>query len=548
MRGTEIKPGLAGVRLSIENNAGWLLVGGGLASLVLFALIPAFRDVSGAGFVVWAALFALSMAALTTGAVTLFTRTLDRSGIADTGYDPDAQINVLFRLGYLFIAAVVFFSITLLINPAYFAASEQTANGDAHSRSHRAMAIVQGCDYSVPSKESIGRAPASNVAPSEDGGFSFQVERRPAAMPAGAHCGHLPPQWVLSIGGNILDCHIQGTCAVAASAESAEKPDAAAVLDEIVSQAQSHCEVKHGSDLAVLLDQEQAKVRRFRAQIRFNSDLARDVDILRLAGSATEVSSEELKKSNKDSRKGIEEAQQCVAYLKSAVQRFDAATELDRKKVLLPNNVQGAPIVGGVVVPIYFLAIALLGACIGMLRKLPEYQRRSAEYYKNNYDPNKHGSEDDKLPLEKAEARDYLIFQSIQVVFAPAIALIAYSFVKPNDASTAALLAFAAGYSSEIFLMIIRQLSDRLLGLGFSKAKYSATGKPGTGLVGKRVRFLRAVDTYGPGSIGTIVAEMAGRVEVRGELDEHRTQRVAVLKDKSLSSFQVLPVSGVGEG
>lgn len=106
------------------------------------------------------------------------------------------------------------------------------------------------------------------------------------------------------------------------------------------------------------------------------------------------------------------------------------------------------PIKGGVVVPLYVVVLALMGAAVSMTRKVPEYQRRLSlgdpEYM--NYD----------------QARERLVFQIMQVASAPLIAITVYYIVSPGSRASTIALGFASGFSSETVLLIIRSFLEKM--------------------------------------------------------------------------------------
>jgi hypothetical protein len=104
-------------------------------------------------------------------------------------------------------------------------------------------------------------------------------------------------------------------------------------------------------------------------------------------------------------------------------------------------------ITGGLVIPLYFVIIAIFGGFVSMLRRVPEYQERVA----NASDP-----------LTVHEAREKLVFEVLQLLAAPLIAITAYYIVDPSSRATSIVLAFIAGFSSETVLMYIRALAEKI--------------------------------------------------------------------------------------
>jgi hypothetical protein len=105
------------------------------------------------------------------------------------------------------------------------------------------------------------------------------------------------------------------------------------------------------------------------------------------------------------------------------------------------------PIRGGLVVPLYVIVLALIGSAVSMTRRVPEYQRRAM----NTQDP-----------LTNVQAREYLVFEIMQVVSAPLIAVTVYYIVKPDTPVTSVLLGFGSGFASEPILLMIRNLVEKL--------------------------------------------------------------------------------------
>jgi hypothetical protein len=102
---------------------------------------------------------------------------------------------------------------------------------------------------------------------------------------------------------------------------------------------------------------------------------------------------------------------------------------------------------GGLVVPIYVVMLAFIGGAVSMTRRAPEYQRRAA-------DP-----EDNMTP---EQAREYLVFQIMQLVSAPLIAITIYHIFAPTSRATSSVLGFTSGFAAEPLLLSIRALAEKL--------------------------------------------------------------------------------------
>lgn len=105
---------------------------------------------------------------------------------------------------------------------------------------------------------------------------------------------------------------------------------------------------------------------------------------------------------------------------------------------------------GGLVVPLYFVVLSLMGAAVSMTRRVPEYQGRLAL------------PKTSQKSITPEEAREYLVFQIMQVVSAPLIAITAYYLVVPGFRATSVALGFASGFTSETILLVIRALAEKM--------------------------------------------------------------------------------------
>jgi hypothetical protein len=130
------------------------------------------------------------------------------------------------------------------------------------------------------------------------------------------------------------------------------------------------------------------------------------------------------------------------------------------------DNVQ---VSGGLVIPLYVMILAIIGAAVNMTRRVPEYQRQVYEYMKND---DEHHDEHDTMSPE--DAREFMVFQLMQVVSAPIIAITAYYFLVPASYTTSVLLGFFSGFAAETILVAMRALADRLLPSVQSRSKMKA--------------------------------------------------------------------------
>jgi hypothetical protein len=102
---------------------------------------------------------------------------------------------------------------------------------------------------------------------------------------------------------------------------------------------------------------------------------------------------------------------------------------------------------GGMIVPLYLVILALIGSAVSMTRRVPEYQRRAMDSHEG---------------YTNETAREDLVFQIMQVLSAPLIAVTAYYIVKPESPSVSVVLGFASGFASEPILLMIRSLVEKI--------------------------------------------------------------------------------------
>ena len=96
-----------------------------------------------------------------------------------------------------------------------------------------------------------------------------------------------------------------------------------------------------------------------------------------------------------------------------------------------------------------------------MTRRVPEYQMRVTEA--NGHTRNKElNGRSKREPISFARARQVMVFQIMQVVSAPMIALTAYYLILPDTRATSVIIAFVSGFASETILRLLRIASDGL--------------------------------------------------------------------------------------
>jgi len=145
-------------------------------------------------------------------------------------------------------------------------------------------------------------------------------------------------------------------------------------------------------------------------------------------------------------------------------------------------------VTGGLVVPLYFIVLALLGGAISLTRRVPEYQKRSAE----NYQAIDNARESF---MSYEQVRESLAFQIIQFISAPLIAIVAYQLIEPTNQAGVVVLGFIAGFSSEVILKMIRQLTNKMTPekMDLSTPTGSIAGlvtKNGAGMAGAKVTLV----------------------------------------------------------
>lgn len=107
----------------------------------------------------------------------------------------------------------------------------------------------------------------------------------------------------------------------------------------------------------------------------------------------------------------------------------------------------------GLLIPLYFIILALMGGSISLTRRLPELQKQVGT---------EHVATPTQPKLTQYEFREYLIFQMVQFISAPFLAILAYYLIEPNNTTQAVVLAFTAGFASETILLMIRSLANKI--------------------------------------------------------------------------------------
>ena len=142
-----------------------------------------------------------------------------------------------------------------------------------------------------------------------------------------------------------------------------------------------------------------------------------------------------------------------VSAVGAACGAADAGRRMRMKDVLLANGVVSKQyeLRGGLVVPLYVVVLSLMGAAVGMSRRLPEIQRQAA-----------HSVQSSGKGISPIVARERVVFQIMQVLAAPLIAVTAFAALEPDTFTAAVLIGFISGFASEVVLVKLRQASEAL--------------------------------------------------------------------------------------
>ena len=110
-------------------------------------------------------------------------------------------------------------------------------------------------------------------------------------------------------------------------------------------------------------------------------------------------------------------------------------------------------VIGGVAVPLFVVVLALIGGAVSISRRIPEFQRRNDR----NYVPTI-----DEPSMPAFRVREAVVFQIMQLVSAPFLAIATLQVIEPNNLASASTLAFATGFFSETILYMIRGMVNGL--------------------------------------------------------------------------------------
>jgi hypothetical protein len=107
----------------------------------------------------------------------------------------------------------------------------------------------------------------------------------------------------------------------------------------------------------------------------------------------------------------------------------------------------------GLLIPLYFIILALMGGSISLTRRLPELHKQASS---------EHVATDKQPKLTQVEFREHLIFQMVQYISAPFLAILAYYLIEPGNITNSVVLAFTAGFASETILLMVRSIANKI--------------------------------------------------------------------------------------
>ncbi|MBV1909359.1 MAG: hypothetical protein KUG78_08550 [Kangiellaceae bacterium] len=377
-----------------------------------------------------------------------FTRRLD-----------EENLSVVFRLAYGFVVFTLVGAAYLLFvvsEPKFIGKIALNKNACDTSEEKQckaktpysyAVGIFPGCDYTA---ERFKRKHVTGSDKAVEAGEIVAAEkkfkrRQTSGIPYESFCDTLAPQWVLSIGGSVSQCYIDGTCSKVRDENSKSKSEL---------RIQLLVENRALKKLQDKLSRKRIIERKIKDQPPFYK---REIGKLKSELAALFTTDTELMVNE-----NIKAHSLTVAMLELEIQDYP-------EDAILAQSFSH-PISGGIVVPIYFVVLAFLGALVGLMRRVPEYQRRSSTNYRETYDVSSVQERDQhNPPITPDQAREFLIFQILQVISAPIIAIVAFAWFDPSNKATSVVLAFAAGFSSEIFLLAVRKVTETVIGRGIPK-------------------------------------------------------------------------------
>ena len=119
----------------------------------------------------------------------------------------------------------------------------------------------------------------------------------------------------------------------------------------------------------------------------------------------------------------------------------------------------------GLLIPLFFIIMALMGGSISLTRRLPELQKQAGS---------EHIATEQQPKLSQYEFREHLIFQMVQYISAPFLAILAYYLIEPSNITNSVVLAFTAGFASETILLMVRSIANKITPGSGEALKYGA--------------------------------------------------------------------------
>lgn len=157
---------------------------------------------------------------------------------------------------------------------------------------------------------------------------------------------------------------------------------------------------------------------------------------------------------------------------------------------------------GGMAVPLFVVVLAFIGGAVSLSRRLPEYQRRSeVGYVPTPKEP----------AMQPYQARESVVFQIMQLVSAPFLAMATWYMIEPSSLAVAIVLAFGTGFASEYLLLMIRGMVE-----GIRPETQRSSGPAGVPLAGSVVRGEDKQPVPGV----TVMLQPAGASEMRAVLTD----------------------------
>jgi len=191
---------------------------------------------------------------------------------------------------------------------------------------------------------------------------------------------------------------------------------------------------------------------------------------------------------------------------------------------------------GGLPVPVYFIVLALIGGAISLAKNVPGIQKRS--------DSNWVGTAAEPR-LVPGEVRELLLFQVLQFVSAPLLAVAAYHTIKPESFGTTVALGFLVGFGSDQILGAIRGMVKA--GPSTTPTSSSVTGSI-TGVVSRGAAPIRDAEVSLLSTTLTATTDEDGEftliaVPVKDDPYMLRVSAAGTIKDLQISVSNPAPVT-----